>query len=203
MGEDQALQQLHDILAAAEFQPTAVSLWERLQQAIGDTIYNAAVGLWHSVADAASGREGPLGWLGLLVTGTLVVTGVVFLVRAARLALVPAAGLAAPGRDERRRRSDQLWQQAQQLSGAGRFAEAARAAYLSALYALDEHALLRVQVGLTNHEHALQIQHPDLGVTFASLVRRYDRLRYGNYPVDAASFGELSLLVAQARAAAA
>ena len=80
---------------------------------------------------------------------------------------------------------------------------AVRAAYLSALYALDEHAVLHVQSGLTNREHAAQLVrlHPEYGATFAELVQRYDRLRYGRYPITADVFAELSGLVARARTA--
>jgi hypothetical protein len=76
---------------------------------------------------------------------------------------------------------------------------------LSALYALDEHALLHVQSSLTNREHAAQLlrEHPHSGATFAELVQRYDRLRYGREPITAERFAELSGLVARTRAATA
>ena len=77
-----------------------------------------------------------------------------------------------------------------------------RAAYLSALYALDEHAVLHIQSGLTNFEHAARLsrEHPELGGAFAELVRRYDRVRYGRYQVTPEVFAELSSLVQRTRA---
>jgi hypothetical protein len=101
----------------------------------------------------------------------------------------------------RRERSDELWSRAQLLAAEGKYAEAVRDLYLSALYALEEHALLRVQAGLTNREHASRVaqEHPELSEAFGSLVQRYDRLRYGAYAADAGSFSELSGLVERTR----
>jgi hypothetical protein len=95
-----------------------------------------------------------------------------------------------------------LWQQAQALAAGGQRDAAKRAAYLSALYALDEHAVLHVQSGLTNHEHAARLsrEHPELGGAFGELVQRYDRLRYGHYQVTPEVFSEVSGLVSRARA---
>jgi len=71
------------------------------------------------------------------------------------------------------------------------------------LYALDERALLHVETSLTNREHAGQLRrsHPELGKTFAEVVDRYDRVRYGRFPVTQQTFTELSGLVARARTA--
>ena len=54
---------------------------------------------------------------------------------------------------ERRERSERLWRTAQQLAASGKWPEAVRVVYLSALYALDERALLHVESSLTNREH--------------------------------------------------
>jgi hypothetical protein len=118
--------------------------------------------------------------------------------------VVRESRLAAESRAERRERSDQLWASAQALAARGDWPAAVRVAYLSALYALDEHALLHVQSALTNREHATQLAraHPELGTTFADLVLAYDRLRYGRYPITAEAFRDLSQLVAQARSLA-
>jgi len=206
VGEDEALQRLQDVLAAAEFRPRpAVDFWQWLRQMVADAVYNLAVGMWQSVADAAGGRAGLLGVAGLLVTGALLVVGTVALVLAVRGVIVPHGPSAALDEEERRRRSDALWRQALSLADAGDFGDASRVAYLSALYALDEHALLRLQVGMTNREHArrLEQEHPAPGAPFAQLVQLYDALRYGQASVDAATFGELRALVERARAAAA
>jgi hypothetical protein len=101
----------------------------------------------------------------------------------------------------RRERSDRLWRSAHQLAAAGDLAEAVRALYLSALYALDERALLRVERSLTNREHARELRrmHPDLAAAFADVVDRYDGVRYGRGPVTPQSFAELSGLVERSR----
>ena len=114
----------------------------------------------------------------------------------------------ASGRRRRprlRARSDALWQEGLELERAGRYAEAGRALYLSALYALEEHDLLSIQEGETNQEHARRAARaagagPELGDTFQELVRRYDRLRYGHVDVDRPAVEELRRLVAQTRA---
>src|SRR5437879_13375923 len=100
---------------------------------------------------------------------------------------------------ERRERSERLWQTAQQLAAAGQLAEAVRLVYLSALYALDERALLHIENALTNREHAgrLSAAHPELGDGFARLVQTYDRVRYGSAAVSGDAFHELSRQVAE------
>jgi len=201
MSEDQALDRLHAILARPDFRGgTAPSLWEQIQATLLDWLFNQFVVLWQSVRSAASGQEG---WLGLAAVALAVlVVGAValYLVRSIRLAVLREGKLAAEIRAERRERSDQLWATAQRLAARGDWPGAVRAAYLSALYALDEHALLHVQTALTNREHAteLALAHPELGSTFAELVRAYDRLRYGRVPITAEAFDDLSHLVAQA-----
>jgi Na+-transporting methylmalonyl-CoA/oxaloacetate decarboxylase gamma subunit len=203
MSEAEALDRLRDILARPEFRlDTARSWWEQLQAVIFEVLFNVWAQLAQTIANAASGRAG---WLGLAVLGVglvLVVLVVAYLVRAIRLAVVRESKLAAESRAERRERSDRLWASAQQHAAHGDWPAAVRLAYLSALYALDEHALLHVQSGLTNREHAAQLAHahPEVGSTFAELVLRYDRLRYGHYPITAEAFADMSHLVVQARA---
>jgi hypothetical protein len=205
MSEDEALARLHAILARPDFRGgNAPSLWEQIQATILDWLFNQFAVLWQSVRGAASGQEGWLG-LGALVFAALVVAAVaLYLVRSVRLAVLREGKLAAEIRAERRERSDQLWSTAQSLAARGDWPAAVRAAYLSALYALDEHALLHVQTALTNREHATALAraHPELGSTFAELVRAYDRLRYGRDPITAQAFADLSHLVAEARALA-
>jgi Domain of unknown function (DUF4129) len=203
MSEATALDRLRAILARPEFRlDTSRSWWEQLQDAIVEVLFNVWAQLVHTVASAASGREG---WLGLAALGlgsVLVVLVTLYLVRSIRLAVVRESRLAAESRAERRERSDRLWASAQQHAARRDWPVAVRLAYLSALYALDEHALLHVQSGLTNREHAalLAHTHPEVGSTFAELVQRYDRLRYGRYPITAEAFADLSQLVVQARA---
>jgi len=206
MPDDLALERLHEILNRPEFQTSeSRPWWEQLLAPVLEWLFIQLARLVQTVANAASGRDGWLGLVAMVVAGGLLIGVLVYLVRSVRLAVVREASLRVESRAERRERSDQLWASAHRLAAAGDWPAAVRAAYLSALYALDEHALLHVQSGLTNREHAAQLvrEHPRLqqGATFAELVQRYDRLRYGHTPITAEAFAELSGLVARARAA--
>ena len=115
-----------------------------------------------------AGREG---WFGLAFVAVCVVlfaVVLVYLVRAVRLSVTRDSRVGSARLADRRERSDRLWQTAQQLAAAGQLTEAVRLVYLSALYALDERALLHVESSLTNREHARQLSqmHPDLVGTF-------------------------------------
>ncbi len=203
MSEADALERLRSILARPEFQrELSRSWWDKVRATIDEWLYSVWVRLAQSIGDAATGREGWFGLAVLAVGCVLVVVVALYLVRSIRLAVLAESRLAAETRAERRQRSDRLWASAQELAARGDWAGAVRAAYLSALYALDEHALLHVQSGLTNREHAMQLAraHPELGSTFAELVQRYDRLRYGRYPITPEAYADLSQLVVHARA---
>jgi Domain of unknown function (DUF4129) len=202
--EDEALARLDAILARPEYRSYGQSLLERWRDALLDWLYNQLVGAWRTLSEAATGREGVANLIGVVVLAALLAAGLVVLVRAIRLSVVGDARLSAADTAARRRRSDELWREANRLAAAGEFDQAARRAYLSALYALDERALLEVQVGSTNREHAerLGASHPELGDAFGRLVGAYDRLRYGQVAVDAAAFADLRGLAERARAAA-
>jgi Domain of unknown function (DUF4129) len=203
MQEDRALERLQAILSQPEFQSEeSTTWWDGLVGIVVEPLEAAWAWLWQTVGSAASGREGWLGVAMIAVSLVLLVAAATYLLRSIRLSVRGEARLQAEASAERRERSDRLWQQAQALAAAGQWAEASRAAYLSALYALDEHAVLRIQSGLTNYEHAARLsrEHPELGGAFAELVRRYDRVRYGHYQVTPEAFSELSSLVQKARA---
>ena len=205
MGEDQALARLADILARPEYQAErSVPWWQQVFEPILDLVGYVLARLIQVLADTATGREG---WLGLGVLGVCVVLiGLVgvYLARAVRLSVAREARLGDATLMERRERSDQLWQSAQRLAAAGRLGEAVRALYLSALYALDERALLHIERTLTNREHARRLHqlHPALGPIFGDIVERYDRVRYGSFAVAPEVFSELADLVSRLRSAA-
>jgi hypothetical protein len=129
---------------------------------------------------------------------------VLYLVRAVRLSVTRESALRGASLAERRDRSDHLWQTAQQLAATGQYAEAVRSAYLSALYALDERALLHVEFSLTNREHAERLKraYPSLGDSFGELVERYERVRYGQADVASVGFAEFSGRAQRVRSAA-
>ena len=204
MGEDAALARLEDILARPEYQfDQTRPWWQVLLAPVFDLIGYLLARFIQTLVDTTAGREG---WFGLAVEAVCVVlfaVVLVYLIRAVRLSVTRDSQVGSVRLAERRERSDRLWQTAQQLAATGQLAEAVRLVYLSALYALDERALLHVESSLTNREHARQLSqlHPDVGQTFADVVQHYDRLRYGRYPVSDQTFAHLSGLVARARAA--
>src|SRR2546423_771961 len=153
MGEDQAIARLHEILARPGFQSNVDRpFWDQLLGPVLGVLISVAAQLLQIGQDAVSGREGVLGVAILAVCVLLVVLAVVYLVRTVRLSMTREARLHGLALSERRERSDQLWRSAQQLAAAGELSEAIRVIYLSALYALDERALLHVERGLTNRE---------------------------------------------------
>jgi hypothetical protein len=205
MGEDQALAQLNAILARPEFQSErSVPWWQQLLGPVIDFAWKLLGQLVQLVLDASSGRQGSLGMGVLVVCAALLIMAAAYLVRAVRLSVVRETQLRSASLAERRERSDQLWRTAQQLAAAGELVEATRLAYLSALYALDERALLHVETNLTNREHArrLQEQHPALGDSFTELVDRYERVRYGRAPVGTETFTDFTARAQRVRSAA-
>jgi hypothetical protein len=202
VGEDLALARLQDILARPEYQfDQSRPWWQLLLAPLFDLIGYLLALFIQTVFDTTAGREG---WFGLAVEAVCVVlfaVVLVYLVRAVRLSVTRDSRTGSVRLAERRERSDRLWQTAQELAAAGQLAEAVRLVYLSALYALDERALLHVESSLTNREHARQLSqlHPHVGQTFADVVQHYDRLRYGRLPVSENAFSELSGRVARAR----
>ena len=203
MSEDASLQKLHAILSRPEFQAdTQRPFWERLVAPLGNVIVSLVVQLYELVQNIVSGRQGWFGAGALTLACIVLVLGALYLIRTIRLSMTHDALLAARSRHARRQRSDELWRTAHELAASGRLDEAARTAYLSALYALDERALLHVETSLTNREHVrkLRAAHPDHGLAFADVVELYDRLRYGRLTVTHESFAQLASLVAAARA---
>lgn len=201
MDEGDALRTLDAILARPEYAEDAVTLYTRLRQMIEQRLIDLIFAILGPADDAV--RTG-WGQLGLVVAGVLVVGGIVYyLARSAGLSIVrSSARLDEHDQVRVRERSDRLWQEAQAAAGSGQYLEASRLVYLSALYALEEHALLRVQEALTNREHALRLaaEHPTASGVFAALVGAYDRLRYGGGVADQDQFAELRRLAGEARA---
>jgi Domain of unknown function (DUF4129) len=204
MGEDAALERLREILARPEYQVEQSSpWWAQLFGPVLELLSYPLARLVQVVVDTTSGRQGAFGVVVLVACGVLAVAVGTYLVRAVRLSVVRENRRGTANLAERRERSERLWQTAHQLAAAGQLAQAVRVLYLSALYALDERALLHVDSGLTNREHARMLSqlHPTIGQTFGEVVQHYDRVRYGRFVVTETTFAELSELVARARTA--
>ena len=205
MNEDEALQRLHAILARPEYQfDRSVPWWQQLLAPILDFAWRLLSQLIRLVLDASAGREGGVGLAALIGSVLVLAVAAVYLVRAVRLSVMRESALRGAGLAERRDRSDQLWQTAQQFAATGHYAEAVRFAYLSALYALDERALLHVEFSLTNREHAQRLKraYPSLGDSFGELVERYERVRYGQADVASDGFADFSGRAQRVRSAA-
>jgi hypothetical protein len=205
MSEDEALQHLQTILARPEYQlDRSVPWWQQLLAPLLEFAWRQLSLLIQLVLDASAGREGGVGLAALLLAALVLAGAVAYLVRAVRLSVMRESQLRGASLAERRQRSDQLWQTAQQMAAAGQYAEAVRLVYLSALYALDEHALLHVELSLTNREHAQRLKraYPALGDSFGELVERYERVRYGRADVAPDGFADFSGRAQQVRAAA-
>jgi hypothetical protein len=205
MGEDQALARLHEILAQPEFQvDRSVPWWQQLLGPVFDVVWSLLGQFVQLVLNTTSGREGSLGIVVLVVCAAVLMFAAAYLVRAVRLTVVRETQLRSASVAERRERSDELWRAAQRLAAAGELGDAVRLAYLSALYALDERALLHVEFSLTNREHAqrLEQEYPALGDSFNELVERYERVRYGQASVAAETFTDFSARAERVRSAA-
>ncbi len=205
MTEAQALERLRLILARPEFQPQARPFWERWYTAVRDWLADRLLDLLDVLRGVSDVDLRRLDWvqaLALLVALGAAGAIAVYVARGVGLSVSREARLRGAVGAGRRARSDRLWEEGQALARSGRFAEACQALYLSALYALEEHGLVRVEEAQTNREHADRAVRADPGLadTFDRLVQRYDRLRYGQYAVDQRVFDEISALVGRTRA---
>ncbi len=205
MSEDDAVATLQAILAQPRFQvDQAVPWWQQLLAPVFDLVWSLIEQFVQLVLDSSTGREGALGSVLLVVSAVVLVAAIAYLVRAVRLSVVHETQLRGANLAQRRQRSDELWRSAQQHASAGELQEALRLAYLSALYALDERALVHVDVNLTNREHAQQLarHYPALGDSFSELVDGYERVRYGRAAVPTETFVDFSARAQRVRTAA-
>jgi Domain of unknown function (DUF4129) len=205
MGEDAALGRLQAILARPEYRvDDSVPWWQQLLQPVFDFLWQLLGDLWQLIVASATGREGSIGTVVALACVAVLALVGVYLARAVRLSMLRDDELRRGGLAERRERSDHLWALAQRLAAEGELAEAVRALYLSALYALDEHAVLHVEQNLTNREHAARLRARDasLAANFADLVDLYERVRYGHAAVAPTMFEDLSSRAQRIRTAA-
>jgi hypothetical protein len=205
MGEDQALGQLRAILAQPQFQSDrSVPWWEQLLAPVFDLAWRLLGEFAQLVLDSTSGRQGALGVVLFVASALVLVLAAAYLTRAVRLSVVSEARLQGANLAERRERSDELWRSAQRKAAAGELAEALQLAYLSALYALDERALVHVEINLTHREHAQRLaqRYPALADSFSGLVEGYERVRYGRATVAPETFEDFRERAQRVRSAA-
>src|SRR5687768_1941006 len=183
MDEARALEALRGILARPEFtQARYVNAWEALWAALAALLIDFLNTLFLPAGEVIAGRGNWVQVAVVLVAAARLLGAGVFVARTVGLPMVRDASTGERAASERRTRSDRLWREAHELAAADRLVEARRALYLSALYGLEEHDVLRVEAALTNREHADRVARarPAASAAFAAVVQRYDRLRYGN-----------------------
>jgi hypothetical protein len=204
MSEQEALSALARVFERSEFRPgdsspnAAAFLLQLILRYLADLLGQ----LLSPVQEVAGGHPSLIGITKLVIALAVVAGATWFFGRTLRFGMARETVAAARSRALQRQRSDTLWQEAHQLARQGKLEEATRLLYLSALYALEEHDVLRVNDALTNREHAqrLAASQPGHSELFARVVQRYDPIRYGGVPVDSAAFEDLNALVERARA---
>ena len=199
--ESQALRALSAILARPEFTRPTVSLAQAFWTAVWDLVGQFLSWLFAPVRDVIAGHVNWLQLAGIAVALAVLIAAGWFAVRVLGFSVVRGGPETVSGPAARRERSNRLWREAQDMAAAGRLAEAIRALYLSALYALEEHDVLRVEEALTNREHAVRLARtsPDAGDAFGAVVQHYDPLRYGSSSVTPDAFEQLQAVVERLR----
>lgn len=201
MDEAQALQALDAILSRPEFRPSATSLWDAFWNAVWEQALDFLAWLFAPVQDVLAGR---IHWLQLGAASlalVLLIAACWFAARLIAFSVVRDRPSARADASFHREHSDRLWAEAQELAARGHLAEAVRSLYLSGLYALAEHDVLRVEEALTNREHALRLMRarPAAGQALAAIVQHYEPVRYGAKTVTREAFDELGRLVQHLR----
>jgi hypothetical protein len=191
-GDDTAnrLALLRGVLARREFSVLArgPNLWERFLEWLRWIMPRSAPGEVTPVVDALAGGTG---WL-LAVGGGLAIALLLSYWLAGLI-----GGMVADAEARRRRAAGELEpvtaaaarQQARALAQVGNYRQAVRHLYLSALLHLEEHALLRRDRSLTNHEYLNQAAtNPELHRHLKPVVETFDAVWYGVHEPDQATF---------------
>ncbi len=129
----------------------------------------------------------------VIVTGVsllLLLVVLVVLVRSLRRSTVSVARTAPdPDDPDARLTPAEAVSHAQSLAHAGDFRTAMRYMYLALLLRLDAANLLRYDRALTNYEYLEQLRdNPQLRTQITPIIQTFDRVWYGNEPLDAAGF---------------
>lgn len=178
---------LRAILAAPPFTrpelPRAPGWLDRLFEWLLERIASVLSPVGRAAAENGGGLSWAIAALGLLIVAAVTTIWLRGLRRAiappAHMRDDPEAGL-GPGEAAR---------QAGDLARAGDYRRAARLLYLSALLWLDESGRLRYERDLTNREHLDRLEgSPALREALRPVVETFDRVWYGEAPLDADGF---------------
>lgn len=195
-----AQQRLADLLArppfAQERPPREPSFIERFF----DWLFDRLAELFEPVGQVAEATDGTLvSWVLVALGGLLVVAVLMIWLRGLRRTLAADPGALRDEAEERLSAGDAL-SRANGLAQRGDYRAAVRYLYLSSLLWLDERRLLRYDRTLTNREYLTRLgERPDLRERLAPVVETFDRVWYGDAPLDAERFAAYEQQVARLR----
>jgi hypothetical protein len=180
------VQALNEILSAKEFQwpekqPSLVEQWlQKLLDWIGSLFPHRPLNAGFNLPS-------------LLIPGIallLIILALIYVGSSLRSALVSEANLNGAGMAEDEViNAEHAFQKAQEFAAGGSIRQAVRYLYLSALLALDENGLLRYDRSQTNWEYLRSLSsHPELRANLREVILVFDRVWYGNQPIDEADY---------------
>lgn len=184
---------LDDVLSRPEFQwkersPSKLQLWwERVKQQLEEwlrKIFNT---------DESSGAVTvtiPFGsYIMTFISAVLLMLALAYVLRDLQVGLSAEAALEAEDAAGDPLTSGAALQRARTFSAGGDYRTAVRYLYLSTLLLLDERGLLTYDRALTNREYARGLASvPHLARLFSSVVDVFDRVWYGEQPLDSATY---------------
>lgn len=164
-----------------------------------DWLFDLFDRMFTPISQTTSEYGSGISWL-VVVVGLIIISIVLTVwLRGLRRTLVPIAQL--PDDDpEANLSADMANRQASDLARSGDYRRATRMLYLATLLWLDEHKRLRYDRALTNREYLDHLdQDPTLREELRPVVETFDRVWYGNIPLDASGFAHYEGQVATLR----
>jgi hypothetical protein len=191
---NESQQQLEEVLARPEFQPTQPTLWERIIGWLLQRLPSSPTGTGADIVRQL------LFWLMALISGVVVLAVLFSFLRGLRQNILSQERIEELAGDIPLYAS-QAQERATQAAKAGNFREAMRLLYLAALLHLDEVGAIRFDRALTNHEVLASISdNASLRDLLTPVVRQFDRVWYGHAPFGAADFEQVSSQIERLRA---
>lgn len=184
---------LDDVLSQPEFQwkerpPSKLEQWwTRLKQQVGAWLR----GIFNT--DESSGAITvtlPFGsYVMTFISAVLLILALTYVLRDLRVGLSAETALEAEDAAGEPLTSGAALQRARTFSSGGDYRTAVRYLYLSTLLLLDERGVLTYDRALTNREYARGLASvPHLARLFSSVVDVFDRVWYGEQPLDSATY---------------
>ncbi len=184
---------LDEVLSQPEFQwqertPSKLALWwERVKQQVAEWLRKI-----FNIEESSDGvivtlPFGP--YLVTLVSAVLLMLALAYVLRDLQVGLSTETALEAEDAAGEPLTSGAALQKARTFSTGGDYRTAVRYLYLSTLLLLDERGVLTYDRALTNREYARGLASaPHLARLFSSVVDVFDRVWYGEQPLDRATY---------------